>query len=241
MTPSKQDTNVNTDYIVSMKDIVKKYRMGEGEELTILKGINLNIREGEFVSILGPSGSGKSTCLNLLGCLDTPTSGEYILANQNVAGLDEEELSRIRAKEIGFVFQSFYLLPRLSIIENVELAMLYAGFPLKERKEIAAKMLEKVGLKGKENHRPNQLSGGQQQRVAIARALATNPSILLCDEPTGALDSQTGKQVFSLFKQLHAEGRTIIIITHDESIAKETERIVRICDGNISEDGEVNV
>lgn len=241
MTSIQEDKNINNaNNILLMKDIIKKYRMGE-EELTILKGINLSVKEGEFLSILGPSGSGKSTLMNVIGCLDTPTSGEYILASQDVSTLDEEELSRIRAKEIGFVFQSFYLLPRLSIIENVELSMLYAGFPLKERKDIAAKMLDKVGLKGKENHRPNQLSGGQQQRVAIARALATNPSILLCDEPTGALDQATGKQIMSLFKELHSEGRTIIMITHDEKIATQADRIIRISDGNISEGGEVNV
>ena len=241
MTPIQSDKNVDvTNNILSMTNIIKKYQMGE-DELTILKGINLSVKKGEFLSILGPSGSGKSTMINIIGCLDTPTSGEYILANQDVSTLNEEELSRIRAKEIGFIFQSFYLLPRLSIIENVELSMIYSGVSAKERREIAAKMLERVGLKGKENHRPNQLSGGQQQRVAIARALATNPSILLCDEPTGALDQATGKQIMALFKELHAEGRTIIMITHDEKIATNADRIIRILDGNISEDGVVNV
>ena len=233
MNVKQEDKNIEN--ILSMKNIIKKYQMGE-EELTILKGIDLEVKKGEFLSILGPSGSGKSTMMNIIGCLDVPTSGEYILSNQDVSSLNEEELSKIRAKEIGFVFQSFYLLSRLTILENVELAMIYSGVSAKERKRIAKEMLKKVGLEGKENHRPNQLSGGQQQRVAIARALSTNPSILLCDEPTGALDQNTGKQVMALFKELHTEGRTIIMITHDEKIATHADRIVRILDGNINEE-----
>lgn len=225
----------DSDTVLYMENIVKKYKMGE-EELTILKGIDLTIRKGEFVSILGPSGSGKSTLMNCIGCLDTPTSGTYILSNRDVSKLNEIELSEIRAQEIGFIFQSFYLLSKLTIVENVELSMIYSGVPAKERREIAKSMLKRVGLEGKENHRPNQLSGGQQQRVAIARALATNPSILLCDEPTGALDQKTGKQIMALFKELHDEGRTIIMITHDEKIATQADRIIRILDGNISEE-----
>ena len=241
MSNEVQDKILNKkEEILSMKNIIKKYQMGE-EELTILKGIDLSIKNGEFLSILGPSGSGKSTMMNIIGCLDVPTSGEYVLAGKEVSTLTEEELSKIRAKEIGFIFQSFYLLKRLTALENVELSMIYSGISEKERKVIAREMLKRVGLADKENHLPNQLSGGQQQRVAIARALATNPSILLCDEPTGALDQATGKQIMALFKELHAEGRTIIMITHDEKIATNADRIIRILDGNISEDGEKNV
>ncbi|MBQ3420436.1 MAG: ABC transporter ATP-binding protein [Romboutsia sp.] len=225
--------------MLSMQNIVKKYQMGE-EELTILKGVNLDVYRNDFISILGPSGSGKSTLMNQLGCLDTPTSGKYILAGKDVSTLNEEELSQIRGDEVGFIFQSFYLLKRLTALENVELSMIYSGIPEKERKIRAKEMLKKVGLEDKQNHLPNQLSGGQQQRVAIARALANNPSILLCDEPTGALDQATGKQIMSLFKQLHEEGSTIIMITHDEKIATNADRIIRILDGNISEDGDIN-
>ena len=239
MSKRKEKTIVKEE-ILSMKNIVKKYYLGEEEQI-ILKGIDLSVKKGEFLSILGPSGSGKSTMMNIIGCLDVPSSGEYILSGKDISSLSEEELSQIRAKEIGFIFQSFYLLPRLTIIENVELSMIYSGISPKERKRIAREMLKKVGLEAKENHRPNQLSGGQQQRVAIARALATNPSILLCDEPTGALDQATGKQIMSLFKELHSEGRTIIIITHDEKIATHADRIVRILDGNINEEVIVNV
>lgn len=242
MTTEKQDKSIDsTNYVLSMKNIIKKYQVGE-EEQTILKGIDLNVKKGEFLSILGPSGSGKSTLMNIIGCLDVPTSGEYILAGKDVSGLLEEELSRIRAQEIGFVFQSYYLLERLTVLENVELSMIYTGVPPKERKEIAKSMLKKVGLEGKENHLPSKLSGGQRQRVAIARALATNPTILLCDEPTGALDSNTGRQIMHLFKILHEEeNTTIIMITHDKKIATHADRIVRILDGNISEEVVVNV
>lgn len=241
MNKETQDKVLNEkEKILSMNNIVKKYQMGD-EEQTILKGINLEVYKNDFISILGPSGSGKSTMMNIIGCLDVPTSGEYILSGKEISTLTEEELSQIRAKEIGFIFQSFYLLKRLTALENVELSMIYSGISEKERKIIAKEMLKKVGLEGKENHLPNQLSGGQQQRVAIARALATNPSILLCDEPTGALDQATGKQIMSLFKELHSEGRTIIMITHDEKIATNADRIIRILDGNISEGGETNV
>lgn len=240
MINSNQDKIVSSEEILSMKNIVKKYQLGE-EEQTILKGIDLSVKKGEFLSILGPSGSGKSTMMNIIGCLDVPTSGEYILSGKDVSVLSDDELSDIRAQEIGFIFQSFYLLKRLTVLENVELSMIYSGVPEKERKIIAREMLKKVGLESKENHLPNQLSGGQQQRVAIARALATNPSILLCDEPTGALDQATGRQIMTLFKELHAEGRTIIMITHDEKIATHADRIVRILDGNISEEVVVSV
>lgn len=221
--------------ILLMKNIIKSYYLGE-EEQVILKGINLNINRGEFVSILGPSGSGKSTMMNIIGCLDKASSGQYVLSGRDIKDLDENELAEIRSKEIGFIFQSFQLLPRLTALQNVELPMIYSGVSPIKRKEIARKMLERVGLSERLNHYPNQLSGGQQQRVAIARALSTNPTILLADEPTGALDQSTGHQVMDLFKELHAEGRTIIMITHDENIAKQATRIVRILDGTIVEE-----
>lgn len=221
--------------ILLMKNIIKSYYLGE-EEQVILKGINLNINRGEFVSILGPSGSGKSTMMNIIGCLDKASSGQYVLSGRDIKDLDENELAEIRSKEIGFIFQSFQLLPRLTALQNVELPMIYSGVSPVKRKEIARKMLERVGLSERLNHYPNQLSGGQQQRVAIARALSTNPTILLADEPTGALDQSTGHQVMDLFKELHAEGRTIIMITHDENIAKQATRIVRILDGTIVEE-----
>ena len=221
--------------ILSMNNIVKTYQMGDEEQI-ILKGINLKVDKGEFISILGPSGSGKSTMMNIIGCLDTPTSGEYILSNRKIAELDEAELAHIRSKEIGFIFQSFQLLPRLTAIQNVELSLIYAGVKPLERRKKAPKMLERVGLEEKMYHYPNQLSGGQQQRVAIARALSTDPTILLADEPTGALDQKTGHQVMELFRELHEEGRTIIMITHDINIAKHASRIVNILDGNLYEE-----
>ncbi len=219
--------------ILSMHDIVKSYRMGE-EDQVVLKGINLKITSGEFISILGPSGSGKSTMMNIIGCLDTPTSGEYILSGRKIDELDEIELAHIRSKEIGFIFQSFQLLPRLNALKNVELPLIYAGIHPAERKKRAEEMLLRVGLEEKMFHYPNQLSGGQQQRVAIARALSTNPTILLADEPTGALDQATGQQVMKLFRELNEEGHTIIMITHDINIAKNATRIVELLDGNLT-------
>ena len=222
--------------ILTMEGITKAYRMGEEEQL-VLDGIDFTVEEGEFVSILGPSGSGKSTMMNILGCLDTPTGGRYTLAGEDVSRLDEAALSHIRAKEVGFIFQSFQLLPRLSVLENVELPMIYAGVPVRERRRRAQEMLERVGLSEKLRHRPNQLSGGQQQRVAIARAISTDPTILLADEPTGALDQKTGCQVMELFTQLNREGRTIVMITHDTHIAGYAGRIVRLLDGRLTEGG----
>ncbi|MDB8551812.1 ABC transporter ATP-binding protein [Turicibacter sanguinis] len=224
-----------SEEILSMKNIVKSYVLGD-EEQVVLKGINFRVNEGEFVSILGPSGSGKSTMMNIIGCLDCSTSGSYILSGQDIKDLNENELADIRSHEIGFVFQSFQLLPRLTALQNVELPMIYAGIPSHERKVRAKEMLERVGLANHIHHYPHQLSGGQQQRVAIARAISTNPTILLADEPTGALDQKTSHQVMSLFKELNQEGRTIIMITHDETIAKEASRIVRILDGNLLEE-----
>ena len=218
----------------SMRGIVKQYRMGD-ELQTILKGIDLDIDEGEFLSVLGPSGSGKSTLMNIIGCLDTPTSGTYLLHGRMIRDLDQKQLARIRSREIGFIFQQFQLLPRLDAMQNVELPLIYAGVPARERTRRAKEMLERVGLGDKLHHHRNQLSGGQQQRVAIARALATNPTLLLADEPTGALDQTTGEQVMALFGELHDEGRTIVMITHDLKIARHGSRIVNILDGELSE------
>ena len=218
----------------SMRGIVKQYQMGD-ELQTILKGIDLDIDEGEFLSVLGPSGSGKSTLMNIIGCLDTPTSGTYILHGRTIRDLSEKELARIRCREIGFIFQQFQLLPRLDAMGNVELPLIYAGVSPRERRRRAEEMLVRVGLQDKMHHNRNQLSGGQQQRVAIARALATNPTILLADEPTGALDQTTGEQVMELFEALHDEGRTIVMITHDLKIARHGSRIVNILDGVLSE------
>ena len=220
-----------------MTGITKSYWMGD-EWSPVLRGIDLTIQEGEFLSVLGPSGSGKSTLMNIIGCLDTPTSGEYILHGRRVDDLEPDELARIRNREIGFIFQSFQLLPRQDALSNVELPLVYAGMPRQQRRERAAEMLRRVGLENKMDHLPNQLSGGQQQRVAIARALATNPTSLLADEPTGALDQKTGHQVMDLFHELHDEGRTIIMITHDRHIAQNASRLVRILDGVLSEGAE---
>ena len=222
------------DVILSMRQIVKQYPMGD-EVQTVLRGIDLDVKQGEFVAVLGPSGSGKSTLMNIIGCLDTPTSGSYALHGRDVSRLDEEELAQVRSREIGFIFQSFQLLPRQNAMENVELPLIYSGLPARERLPRAQQMLERVGLADKLYHYPNQLSGGQQQRVAIARALANNPTILLADEPTGALDQQTGRQVMALFHDLNEEGHTIIMITHDIGIARHARRIVRILDGELTE------
>ena len=223
-----------SEVILSMRGIVKRYRMGE-ELQTVLRGIDLDVSKGEFVAVLGPSGSGKSTLMNIIGCLDTPTEGSYILHGRDMSKLDEDELSRVRSREIGFIFQSFQLLPRQDAMQNVELPLIYSGVPARERTKRARQMLERVSLHDKLHHYPNQLSGGQQQRVAIARALANNPTILLADEPTGALDQATGHQVMNLFHDLNEEGRTIIMITHDIGIARHAKRIVRILDGNLTE------
>ncbi len=218
----------------SMRDIVKQYVMGD-EVQEVLRHVNLDLEEGEFLSILGPSGSGKSTMMNIIGCLDTPTSGEYILRGRNIGQQSQHELAQIRCHEIGFIFQSFQLLPRMNALKNVELPLIYAGISGKERERRAMEMLERVGLTDRMYHLPTQLSGGQQQRVAIARALAANPTILLADEPTGALDQETGRQVMALFRELNGEGRTVIMITHDMKIAQHARRIVNILDGVLSE------
>jgi putative ABC transport system ATP-binding protein len=218
--------------ILNMKNIYKTYLMGE-EEQTVLNDVNFTLNDGEFVSILGPSGSGKSTLMNIIGCLDVPTNGQYLLNGTEVEELDESELAQVRNNEIGFVFQQFQLLPRLDALQNVELPLVYAGVSEKVRKQMAAEMLTKVGLADKLKNRPNQLSGGQQQRVAIARALVTKPTIILADEPTGALDQKTSVQIMELFGKLHNEGKTIVMITHDEHIAKYAGRIMKILDGKL--------
>lgn len=220
--------------ILTMKGIVKQYQVGE-EISTVLKGIDLEVKEGEFLAVLGPSGSGKSTLMNIIGCLDVPTSGEYILDGRRIGSQDETTLAKIRNREIGFIFQSFFLMQRQTALQNVKLPLIYADVPEREQNERAEEMLRRVGLYEKRNYYPNQLSGGQQQRVAIARAMCNNPTILLADEPTGALDQKTGRQVMELFHEINEEGRTIIMITHDAHIASHAKRIVRILDGNIGE------
>ena len=220
-----------------MTGIDKDYIMGE-ETVHVLKKIDLSIDEGEYLSVLGPSGSGKSTLMNIIGCLDTPTAGRYVLRGREVDELDESELADLRNREIGFIFQNSQLLPRLTALKNVELPLVYAGVPPRERRRRAEQMLERVGLSDRMTHYPNQLSGGQQQRVAIARALIGNPSILLADEPTGALDQKTGAQIMRLFRELNDEHRTIVMITHDTHIAAQAARIVHIIDGEITEGGD---
>ena len=229
----------NREILLEMKDIVKQYRMGD-EITTVLKGITLTVYRGEFLAVLGPSGSGKSTLMNIIGCLDSPTSGEYLLEGKRIGDRSESELAHIRSKKIGIIFQSFYLLKDQNALENVELPMIYAGATRKECRRRAIEMLEKVGLEDRMTHMPSQLSGGQQQRVAIARALVNTPALLLADEPTGALDQATGKQVMKIFHELNEEGHTIIMITHDAGIAAHAGRIVRILDGNLYEGGGVN-
>ena len=220
--------------ILTMKGIVKQYMVG-GEVSTVLKGIDLTVEEGEFLAVLGPSGSGKSTLMNIIGCLDVPTAGEYILDGRLIGSQDEKTLAKIRNQEIGFIFQSFFLMQRQTALQNVKLPLIYGDVPEREQNERAAEMLRRVGLEDKMNYYPNQLSGGQQQRVAIARAMCNNPAILLADEPTGALDQKTGRQVMELFHKINDEGQTIIMITHDANIAAHAKRIVRILDGNIGE------
>ena len=222
--------------ILTMKNIVKQYIVGV-EVSTVLRGIDLTVQEGEFLAVLGPSGSGKSTLMNIIGCLDVPTSGEYILDGRQIGSQDEATLAKIRNQEIGFIFQSFFLMQRQTALQNVKLPLIYGNVPEREQNERAAEMLRRVGLQDKMDYYPNQLSGGQQQRVAIARALCNNPAILLADEPTGALDQKTGRQVMELFHAINDEGRTIIMITHDANIASHAKRIVRILDGNIGEGG----
>ena len=221
--------------IINVKDIKKSYTVGT-QEVNALRGINLSVEKGEFISIMGPSGSGKTTLMNIIGCLDTPSSGEYELNGSIVSKLEDDELARIRNKEIGFVFQSFNLLAKNSVLENVMLPLKYAGFEKSEAVKKSNEVIDKVGLSDRLAHTPSELSGGQQQRVAIARALVNKPSIIFADEPTGNLDSKTGKEVMTIFKELNASGQTIILITHEESIANQSNRIITIKDGLIKSD-----
>src|SRR5471030_2906761 len=222
--------------LIRLQNISRRYQMGT-ETVHALRCVSLDIRRGEYVAIMGPSGSGKSTLMNLLGCLDTPTGGEYELNGSRVSEMNDNQLAEIRNREIGFVFQTFNLLPRSDALRNVELPLIYGGVPMEERQARARHALESVGLGDRLHHRPNELSGGQRQRVAIARALVNRPAIILADEPTGNLDSQTGVEIMALFEQLYDQGQTIIVVTHEEDIARHARRIVRLRDGLIESDG----
>jgi putative ABC transport system ATP-binding protein len=221
--------------LIDIRDITKVYLMGQ-EKVQALAGVSLGVERGEYVAIMGPSGSGKSTLMNLIGCLDTPSSGSYVLNGREVARMSDDELAAIRNQEIGFVFQTFNLLPRTSALQQVELPLVYAGLSRKDRRERAVQALKAVGLADRMNHTPNEMSGGQRQRVAIARALINDPSILLADEPTGNLDSQTGQEIMALFAELNSRGNTIVLVTHEEDIAAHARRIVRLFDGKIRDD-----
>ena len=221
--------------IIETRDLWKTYRMGN-EDIHALRGVSIEIERGEYVAIMGPSGSGKSTLMNLIGCLDTPSKGSYLLNGHQVRQLDDDELARIRNEEIGFVFQTFNLLPRATALHNVELPLVYAGIAGSDRRAQALQALERVELADRVGHRPNELAGGQRQRVAIARALVNTPSILLADEPTGNLDSKTGLEIMSLFERLHATGNTIVLITHEPEIAQYAHRVIHLRDGQVEED-----
>lgn len=228
------DTNTDTP-ILAMRSLCKTYLLG-ANELRVLRDINLTIRAGEYVAIMGPSGSGKSTLLNMIGCLDRPTSGDYLLGGQNVAVLDDDQLSMIRGARIGFVFQSFNLIAQLNVTENIEIPMYYQGYTERESGRRAVELAKMVGLGERLGHRPSELSGGQQQRVAIARSLANDPLIILADEPTGNLDSASGSDILAILDRLHAEGKTLIVVTHDENIATCAERVIRLFDGRIAKE-----
>jgi putative ABC transport system ATP-binding protein len=221
--------------LIETRELWKTYQMGT-EEVHALRGVSITIERGEYVAIMGPSGSGKSTLMNLIGCLDTPTKGSYLLNEKQVSQMNDDELARIRNEEIGFVFQTFNLLPRATALHNVELPLIYAGISAKMRHQRATESLEKVELKDRMKHRPNELSGGQRQRVAIARALVNNPSILLADEPTGNLDSKTGVEIMALFERLHGAGNTIILVTHEPEVAAHAHRAIHIRDGQVEKD-----
>ncbi len=224
--------------VIQIENLTRFYQMGE-TLVKALNGVSFNVLENEYIAIMGPSGSGKSTLMNMIGCLDTPTGGEYILNNNRVSEMDDAELAEVRNREIGFVFQTFNLLPRTSCLANVELPLIYAGVKASERKERAAEVLTKVGLGDRLDHKPNELSGGQRQRVAIARALVNKPSILLADEPTGNLDTKTGDEIMLLFEELYKQGNTIILVTHENEIAEYSRRVVRLRDGIIELDEKV--
>jgi putative ABC transport system ATP-binding protein len=223
------------DIVILTHKLTRDYDMG-GEVVRALRGVSLQIRKNEYVAVMGPSGSGKSTLMNLIGCLDSPTTGEYWLNGQKVSDLSDDELARIRNKEIGFVFQTFNLLPRANALHNVELPLIYAGLAAKPRRAQAARALERVGLGDRMDHKPNELSGGQRQRVAIARALVNEPSILLADEPTGNLDSATGSEIMALFRELHDQGQTVVMVTHEQDIAAHAARVVTLRDGLVAAD-----
>ena len=222
--------------IIEIHDVTKTYEMGAETIVHALAGVSLSIEGGDYVAIMGPSGSGKSTLMNLIGCLDTPSSGSYVLKGREIASMNDDELAQIRNKEIGFIFQTFNLLPRADAVQNVELPLVYSGLARKERRERAEKALDAVGLGTRKHHRPNELSGGQRQRVAIARALVNGPSILLADEPTGNLDSKTGEEILALMDELHRGGNTIILVTHEDELAQHASRVVRLRDGKIVSD-----
>jgi putative ABC transport system ATP-binding protein len=225
--------------IIELKNIVKTYDMGGAEEVQALRGVSLTLKKNEYIAIMGPSGSGKSTLMNIIGCLDTPTSGLYEFNGLNVSDMNDNELARIRNKEIGFVFQTFNLLARSDALHNVELPLIYAGIPTAERRRRAKETLGHVGLGDRGHHKPNELSGGQRQRVAVARALVTRPSIILADEPTGNLDSRTGEEIMGLFEELHRQGNTIILVTHEADIAEHAHRAIRLRDGQVESDEPV--
>jgi putative ABC transport system ATP-binding protein len=233
--PIARDYRTPGPVVIEIEGVTKLYKMGE-EIVHALRGVNVKVHRNEYLAIMGPSGSGKSTLMNMLGCLDTPTSGKYFFSGKNVSEMDDNELADIRNREIGFVFQTFNLLPRSTSLANVELPLIYAGLGREERREKAMQALTNVGLGQRMGHKPNELSGGQRQRVAIARALVNNPSIILADEPTGNLDSRTGEEIMQLFEDLYALGNTIIVVTHEEDIARHARRIVRLRDGLIESD-----
>ena len=237
-TESYREDLVSSGMVIKTEELTKVYEMG-AEQVHALRGVDVEIRKGEYVAIMGPSGSGKSTLMNLIGCLDSPSSGRYWLAGRLVSDLDDDELAYIRNKEIGFVFQTFNLLPRATALHNVELPLIYNGTPAEERLERAKKALERVDLMDRMNHKPNELSGGQRQRVAVARALVNSPSIVLADEPTGNLDSKTGDEIMGLFENLYRQGNTIILVTHENDIAQHAHRIIHIRDGRIASDQAV--
>jgi len=238
VTDSYREDLVSSGVVIKTEALTKVYEMG-AEQVHALSGVDVEIRKGEYVAIMGPSGSGKSTLMNLIGCLDSPSTGRYWLAGRLVSDLDDDELAYIRNKEIGFVFQTFNLLPRATALHNVELPLIYNGTPAEERIENAKKALQRVDLMDRMSHKPNELSGGQRQRVAIARALVNSPSIVLADEPTGNLDSKTGEEIMALFENLHRQGNTIILVTHEHDIAQHAHRIIHIRDGKIYSDEAV--
>jgi putative ABC transport system ATP-binding protein len=223
------------EFVIDLKNIIRNFQLGP-QTVHVLKGIDLTIKKGEYVALMGPSGSGKSTLMNLLGCLDTPTSGSYMIANRDVSKMNDNQLADVRNKEIGFVFQTFNLIPRQTALQNVALPLVYAGEKKEKRISRAKKVLDEVGLSDRITHKPNQLSGGQRQRVAIARALVNSPSLILADEPTGNLDSSTSNEIMKLFEEIHKNGNTLIIVTHEEEIAQHANRIIRLKDGEIESD-----